>query len=456
MSDNATRTFGFWGATGIGVGAIVGGGILLLAGVAFSKTGPSAILAFALSGTLAFITALSFAELSTRFPQSGGSYAFAKRVYSAETAFTVGWVVWFASIVAAVLYAIGFARFAEVTIVEWILMVGRTPPEWIRSPLFRQAVACGAVFFYTAALVRRTGASGQLATIGKTIVFVVLILGGFWAMRDMSPSVAAGQLRPFFTDGAIGFFQAMGYTFIAFQGFDLIAAVGGEVKNPRRNLPRSMFLSLGIALAIYIPFLFLICVVGITPGASIAEESSSRPVLIVALAVENFMGPWGYWFVMIAGILAMVSALNANLLASSRIALAMARDQALPPLFGTTHEARGTPIHAILLSSALVLVILFTIPNVSVAGAASSLIFLISFALMHWTTFLTRKRSGRSRDSFTAPLFPAFPLVGLLGCAVLAVFQGVCGPVAGQLVLVWAGVGGLLYLLLFARQTQMH
>jgi basic amino acid/polyamine antiporter, APA family len=78
---------------GIGVGAIAGGGILALAGVAFSATGPGAVAAFALNGFIAILTALSFAELSTLFPQSGGAYTFAKKVLSVETAFGVGWVV---------------------------------------------------------------------------------------------------------------------------------------------------------------------------------------------------------------------------------------------------------------------------------------------------------------------------------------------------------------------------
>ena len=106
------RTISLPGAIGIGVGAIVGGGILALSGVAFALTGPSAVLAFALNGAIAILTALSFAELATAFPQSGGPYLFAKRVMTVGAAFGVGWVVWFASIVAAALYAAGFGAFA--------------------------------------------------------------------------------------------------------------------------------------------------------------------------------------------------------------------------------------------------------------------------------------------------------------------------------------------------------
>ena len=101
-SEHGTRTIGMAGATYIGVGAIVGGGILVLAGTAFAATGPGAILAFALNGLIALITAASFAELGTAFPESGGPYAFAKRLVSVRAAFAVGWILWFAYIVAAV------------------------------------------------------------------------------------------------------------------------------------------------------------------------------------------------------------------------------------------------------------------------------------------------------------------------------------------------------------------
>ena len=127
--SDAARHLGFWGATTLGVGAIVGGGILALAGPAFALAGPSALLALALNGTISILTALSFAEVSSKFPQSGGTYAFAKKVLSIEAAFTVGWVVWFASIAAAVLYALGCGEFAKVVVAGlWRGLTGSGPP----------------------------------------------------------------------------------------------------------------------------------------------------------------------------------------------------------------------------------------------------------------------------------------------------------------------------------------
>jgi len=125
------RSLGLLGATGVGVGAIVGGGILALAGVAFAATGPSAIVAFALNGLIAVLAALSFAELATQFPESGGAYAFAKKVLTVEAAFGIGWMVWFASIVAAVLYAFGLGAFAVIALddVEYYEDGSHTEPD---------------------------------------------------------------------------------------------------------------------------------------------------------------------------------------------------------------------------------------------------------------------------------------------------------------------------------------
>lgn len=148
MSENpghAQRSIGLFDATSIGVGAIVGGGILALAGTAFAATGPGAVLAFLLNGLIALTTALSFTELATAFPQSGGTYLFAKRVVSVGAAFNVGWVVWFASIVAAALYALGFAAFAlDGCMALW---PASAPPAWLGSPTTYAAVALGSTLY---------------------------------------------------------------------------------------------------------------------------------------------------------------------------------------------------------------------------------------------------------------------------------------------------------------------
>ncbi len=441
------RHLGLFGATALGVGAIVGGGILALAGVAFATTGPGAIVAFGLNGGIAFLTAVSFAQLARRFPESGGIYTYAKKVVSIEVAFVVGWVVWFASIVAGVLYALGFSAFAAEGLSRVLPLVG-VSPDWLGARVPRVGLALGAVGLYTVALVRRAAGGGYGATVGKVIVFAILILGGAWAWIGASPGELLARLDPFLTAGPVGVVQAMGYTFIALQGFDLIAAVGGEVRDPERTLPRAMYLSLGIALVIYLPLLFLTATVGAPEGGGIAAAAAANPEALMAVAAERFMGPAGYWLVIGAGVLSMLSALHANVFGASRVAFAMARDRTLPRRLGQMRGASGTPAVSVVVTGAMVAAIALAIGDVAAAGAASSLIFLISFAMVHWAAILAAARSGRRRPS-------PVPVAGALLCLGLAIFQSFAVPAAGSVVVTWLAVGAVLYLTLLAPGARL-
>lgn len=453
--DGHERRLGLWGATGVGVGAIVGGGILALAGVAFATTGPAAVLAFALNGGIALLTALSFAEMASKFPESGGTYTFSRKVLSVEAAFSVGWVVWFASVVAAVLYALGFGHFALVLARDLIDAAGGTVPAWLSHRWSVPLLAAATTFGLAIQLSIAGGGGGMWANVGKVLVFGALVMGGFWAMGRAGPRQASEALQPFFTAGLAGLVQAMGYSFIALQGFDLIAAVGGEVRNPAKTIPRAMILSLLIALAIYLPLLLAIAAVGTDGGEPISAAAAADPEGIVAIAAGNYLGTTGYWLVVIAAVLSMFTALQANLFAASRIALAMSRDRTLPAALSYRSANRGQPLVAIAVTGLLVAALSLTVPDVASAGAASSLIFLVTFAIAHWLATLVRRRSESDPPPFRTPLFPLIPVAGGVACIGLAIFQGIAVPLAGQIAVVWLSLGGILFLTLFARRARL-
>lgn len=450
------RTLGLLGATGVGVGAIVGGGVLALAGVAFAAAGPAAILAFALNGGIALLTALSFAEMASAFPESGGSYTYAKKVLSVRAAFTVGWVVWFASIVAGVLYAIGFGAYAVILLVRLCETFLGGAPAWLSSPGIAPAFALAATGLYAIGLARKGPGGGQAANIGKIVAFGVLILGGIVVLVLRFPPDLERTLVPFLPEGPLGLFRAMGFTFIALQGFDLIAAGAGEVRNPARVIPRSMLLSLGAALTIYIPLLFLVAVIGVGPGETVGGLARREPEALIAVAARNYLGPAGFWIVVVAALLSMLSALHANLFAASRIVFAMARDRTLPRQLGEVREGNGTPTLAIVTSAFAIGAIVLVVGDVASAGAAASLIFLVSFALTHGTSILARRRAGTEHPApFRTPWFPAVPVVGGAACVALALFQGFAVPSAGLLAAFWLGLGGILYFALFGRRARV-
>lgn len=448
--SDSKRTIGLFDAIGIGVGAIVGGGILALAGVTFAATGPGAFLAFFLNGVIAIATALSFAELSTAFPQSGGTYLFAKRVLSVGAAFSVGWIVWFASIVAAALYAIGFATF----VMDGMAALWPNGPNWLNHHVIVMLLALFSVILCGVMLSRSGSGGGNWINVLKIIVFTVLIGGGLYAWyRDRPPALE--RLTPLLKTGTLGLFTAMGYSFIALQGFDLIAATAGKTRNPRGVLPKAMLISLMIALFVYLSLLLLICIAGIPPGATLEKMVTRNPDSIVAQAAHVFMGQFGFWLVIIVGFLSMLSALIANLFAATYIAQAMARDRILPRALELFHAKYGTPNNALWSTVGLTALVLVIVPDIGRAGSAASLIFLITFALAHLICILARKRQPH-HQGFRMPLWPILPGLGLLACTALAIFQGVMVPTAGLITAAWLVTGLFCYLWLFGRRARIY
>lgn len=459
QQNELKRHIGFWGAIGIGVGAIVGGGILALAGVAFAASGPSAIIAFTLNGIIAFITAKSFADMSAAFPESGGAYTFTKKVLSVRAAFAVGWILWFASIMAGVLYAMGFASYGISAIESICRAILGYAPAWLNSRPVIILLSIGAISFYTILLLKKSGGGEQWESVGKVILFFVLILAGFWVLSGQRNQGTSLKLTPFFGGGLFGILQTMGFTFITLQGFDLIPAVASEIKNPQRNIPLAIFVSLSMALAIYLPFLFIISTAGVPAGQSIISLARANPETLVAISVSNFLGPIGYWIVIIAAILSMLSALYANMLAASRIALAMSADRTLPRFLGIINKSTGTPQRALCTTSGILIFSILAIPNLAAAGAAASLVFLISFTLTHITTLLAKIRGGLnnkgSMEIIKGVRLPVLPLLGAICCGSLALFQGISVPSAGKVVSIWLALGFIIYFSILSSQAQI-
>jgi len=194
---------------------------------------------------------------------------------------------------------------------------------------------------------------------------------------------------------------------------------------------------------------------GIARLASVALEGTARqPEAAVAVAAGNYLGAFGYWLVIVAGVLSMLSALQANLLAASRFAKTMAGDRTLPRRFDRLSPVTGTPVPAIHLSAATVAIVLVAVPSVATAGAMASLIFLASFALAHGIAYLARKRAITA-SPYQTPAFPLVPAVGGISCIALALFQSVAVPSAGAMAALWLGIGAVLYMTQLAPRASV-
>ncbi|MCH8569005.1 MAG: amino acid permease [Balneolales bacterium] len=458
---DSRRTLGLFSATGIGVGAMVGGGILALAGVAFEVSGPSAMLAFVLNGIIALVTALSFAEMAAANPQSGGTYTYAKKTSTVHVAFGVGWVVWFASLVAAVLYALGFGSFFTFSLQQIIPLIsgenGNSTffTNFLNTRTAPVVLGLIALSVYTAMLTRPGGGSGSVANIVKISVFAVLIAGGLVVSVQKPATELISSLQPFFSGGMSGVIAAMGFTFIAMQGFDLIGSAAGEIKEPSKNIPKAMIGTIFIGLLIYLPLLFVVITVGTPAGDTIQNMSAASPETVIAIAAENYLGPFGFWLVLVAGIFSMLSALQANLFAASRIVFSMANDRTLSRELAVLDARTGIPVRAVLITGGIVAVLILVIPDVAAAGAASSLIFLLTFAIAHIIMMLMRQRGFKDKTTFKVPFYPYLPIGGMIACLALAIFQAVVVPAAGIIAGIWLLCGFGLFLFFFVKSAKV-
>jgi basic amino acid/polyamine antiporter, APA family len=448
------RTVGLSAATLVGIGGILGGGILVLAGTAFAAAGPAFVLAFALNGVVGLLTAMSMAEISTAFPESGGAYTFAKKVLSVRSAFAVGWVLWFAYIVAGVLYALSFAAYFAIGLRGIWEALGGTPPAWTSSRNFVLFLGTLAVVGYAVSLSRNAAGGGSWPNIAKIVLFTLLIVAGFVFLMRQPVEATRSTLDPFFVGGMGGLAKSMGLTFISIQGFEMIAAIAGEVREQQRTLPRAMFLSILISLAVYLPLLFVIATAGVEPGKHVATLAASAPDTLSPQAVRRFLGEPGYWIIIGGVTLGTLTAVQANLLTASRVAHAMAVDHTLPEVLERRHPTLGTPVMAIYASALAVVAILFMVANLGSAGAAAGLIFLFAFTLTHVTTYLARRRSRPATGAYRTPLFPAVPIAGGLACAGLGLYQAMVVPDAGLIMLIWLGLGVILYYALFKGRAE--
>ncbi len=227
---------------------------------------------------------------------------------------------------------------------------------------------------------------------------------------------------PFLPNGFGGVFKAMGLTFIAFQGFEVIAQSSEEIKNPKKNIPRAVFLSLLIVVPIYI-------LVAITAIGTVKPEDGIRPwdylaqqkeIALVNVARNFFVG--GGILLLIGGLISTISALNATIYSSSRVAFAMGRDHNFPSFFSKVHPKNFTPHWAILVSLVIIVLMAVSLPIEDVASAAD-IMFLLLFLQVNLAMIRLRKKRKDLDRGFKVPFFPYLSIAGILLLLFLAIYM---------------------------------
>ena len=423
ITTELSRELSLFHLTMMGVGMMIGAGVFLGVGNAIRVAGPGGVLlTFALNGMIAMFTAMSYAELSSAIPRAGGAYNFARIAFGKGTSFVAGWMEWFASSVAGSIYALTFAIYTLHYLKQLGLMGWLPLPVWIAEKILGVVIALFFIYInYRGA--SETGKTGAFFTLGQTVTLAFIGLVGIGvALKD--PSRLA-NFEPFLPRGWTKLLVTMGFTYVAFEGYEVIAQAGDEAIDPRRNLPKAMLYSIFIAASTYlvVGFAALVGVKAGSPGVEgpVWEWIGSYKEKGFGVAVGRLM-PLGGLLVTLSVIFASTSALNATIYSATRASYALGRDRMMPQAFARISSKRKTPYIALAFTACIVIAVAAFLPTMDVASSAS-MMFLFLFFLVNICVIKIRRNMGDELTyGFVMPFFPILPIVAIVFQGVLAVW----------------------------------
>ncbi|WP_435068467.1 APC family permease [Haloplanus sp. C73] len=439
------RNIGLLGATAIGVGTMVAGGIFVLSGLAVATVGAAAALSFGLAALVASFTALSYAEFATIYTVDGGGYAYVAEVFDSDWSYLVGWLMILGYPASAAFYLLSFtdwfARFV------WpALSLPAAVPFWGPG-----LAVLGVLVSINLAGAEESG-EFQIVVTGLKIALIGLFL--FGGLRAFQTDVVVTSFSTHATQfGDVALTSAL--VFITFFGFEAIATSEGEIESPERTVPRAIFLSIGSVTVLYV-LVVLVVVVAINDGAFLTFLANragldSRAAatsfvaehgeVAMARAAQYYLGPAGFYVFVGGALLSMISATNATVLAGSRVKLAMAERDHLPAPVERIDDRTGSPTVAVAVTGGLILcfflvfgVVFGTSPGESAQGSLvlglESLAHFADFMLLGGLSFVNvaliqsrRKHPDRERR-FRVPGVPWTPLLGIASTLVLLASLG--------------------------------
>ena len=447
------RSLGLLDVVMIGIAGMIGGSIFVLTGPAIGLAGSSVILAFILNAIITLFTAMGYAELGSAMPEAGGGYLWVREGLRRPNAFISGWMAWLAHIIAGSLYSVGFGSF----LVSLLQMTNILPIESLFGiiPLDKlTAVAVVAVFtFINIKGASETGRVGTIITVVQLVAIVSIIIAGLWAMSS-HPHDWQSNFSDFLPMGLGGLVAAMGLTFIAFEGYEIIVQTGEEVKNPKRNIPRAIFISLALVVIMYCIIAF-VSIGAIFPDMSSWQFIGLHGELGIMKAVESFM-PYGAFIVLAGGLVSTLAALNATTFSSARVAFAMGRHYNLPHRLSAIHPKFKTPYVSVILSCIIMGTMAYALPLEDIAHAAG-VIFLLLFTQVNLAVISIRKMYGDKLDyGYKTPFFPYVPIIGIILMVSLAVYLLITAPLSWAITVLWVLIGFTIYRIFTFKKEVEH
>ena len=442
-----SRDLSLFQVTMLGVGMMIGAGVFVLTGIGIGIAGPGGILmAFALNGIVALLCTMAYAELASAMPEAGGGYTFVREGLGGITGFLSGWMSWLGHTVAGSLYSIAFATYT-IHLLEELQLIQL---NGMNQLLVEKGIAVITALIFVYVNYRgasETGMAGSIMALGQMAVLGAIGIIGI-VVAAQNPGRLA-NFDPFLPNGWGKILVTMGFTYIGFEGYEVIAQAGEEVKEPRENIPKAIFYALIAVVTTYLLVAF---------AALIGVHSTSTPAWQwigsygstgFARAISQLL-PFGGLLVTLAAIFSSTSALNATTYSSTRVSFALGRDGHLPKVLSRISKKRKIPDVALLLSGVLIVVFAATLPVEDVAASAD-IMFLLLFLLVNFSVIKLRQERGREFTyGYLIPLFPFVPILAIILHLILSVWLFDMSTLAWITTALWL-VGGVAIYFFYSR-----
>jgi len=433
----------------LGVGAVIGAGIFVLSGeVASRNAGPALTLSMVLAGIACVFAGLCYAELASMIPVAGSAYTYAYATMGELVAWVIGWDLVLEYSLSSSTVAVGWSGYAVTLLdemgISFPARLTGAPGTHVCLPDGTHVVA----LFNLPAILICLALTGLLvlgiresARVNTTIVIIkVVVLALFVAVgvHYMNPANLHPFIPPntgdFGSFGWSGILRGAGVIFFAYIGFDAVSTASQEARNPGRDIPIGILVSLAICTLIYIAV--GIVMTGLVPYSRLGVASP------LALAVESTGVKWLPPIVNIGAICGISSVILVNMLAQSRIFYSMSRDGLLPPLFSKLHPRFRTP-HVTTTITGVIIAIASGLFPISVLGQLVSMGTLLAFAIVCAGVLILRRTEPATTRPFRTPGMPWVPAIGTLICFYL--MSGL--PLATWIRLfVWLAIGLSIYI----------
>jgi amino acid transporter len=358
-------------ASFIGVGAMVGAGIFALLGAAGAVAGSAVWLSFLIAGAIAGLQGYSFAKLGATYPSAGGMLTYlAKGFGEGHVTGIVSWLFYMTGAIVAAMVASSFGGYASAVVAD-------DDPTW--ATVF-------AVLLILVMTVLNIVGSTAVARVQSFIVKVVLAILSLFAVvtiANWDPSL----LDPAGYPGVREIVSSVALTFFAFLGFGVITFTAKDLPNPRRQLPRAMYLALGIATAIYVAVSLGVF------GTLTADQVVEYGATALAEAAKPTLGQAGYVLMVITALLSTAGAVNASLYPSTGMTRHLAAVGQFPAVFGR-QIGRRAPVGLVVMALLTVLmIVVLDLNSIASLGSAVALLIFSAVTVAHLTTY---RKTGAS------------------------------------------------------------